>query len=390
MDPFTILSGVGSLFGGLGSLFSSSKGMSQEDLLKWQEQMLEKQFGYQSAEAEKNRLFQSEQAQIARNWNSIGSQLRRADDAGVNPYALVGSGNYGSASGASAPSGSMVGTPSMPEPAAATDRIQRSHAWNYMADSILKVSQSIKNVVDARKTGVDTEYVERSMNDLLAKVKSDANYSELLNNFQSIINKYADKKEQRTLDEIFWRTELMSSQYDVNVKEIDKMKAEIFKLVSEGNLNVWQRKQVERFLTKFFDAYQQSVIEKNRADARASDASAVASYAAAEQSTAIAANTQTLNELNKLKLSIDKASNQEQKDAAIKHYANAALQADIITNQMKVALDIAIKNKNWFEVQQILKIIETGVQTYSSLRGSVSSGGSSGQRSVSYTYLLPQ
>ena len=85
MDPFTIIAGAGSLLGGLGSLISSSKGMSQEDLLKWQEQMLEKQFGYQSMEAKKNRMFQAEQAEIARDWNSIASQLRRADNAGVNP-----------------------------------------------------------------------------------------------------------------------------------------------------------------------------------------------------------------------------------------------------------------------------------------------------------------
>ena len=83
-----ISSGIGSLFGGL----FGSKGPSQEDLMKWQEGMLDKQLNFQSEQAGLNRAFQADQASKSRQWNSIVQQLQRARDAGVNPLSLVASG----------------------------------------------------------------------------------------------------------------------------------------------------------------------------------------------------------------------------------------------------------------------------------------------------------
>ena len=75
-----VSSGVNKILGGLtGGLFGLD-GPSQEDLMKWQEGMLDKQLNFQADQAGLNRAFQADQASKSRQWNSIQQQLQRARD----------------------------------------------------------------------------------------------------------------------------------------------------------------------------------------------------------------------------------------------------------------------------------------------------------------------
>ena len=54
------------ILGGLKSLFGIGGGMSQKDIMKWQEEMIARQLTFQSEQARMNREFQSREAAIAR------------------------------------------------------------------------------------------------------------------------------------------------------------------------------------------------------------------------------------------------------------------------------------------------------------------------------------
>ena len=351
-DVASGVSSAGGIFNTLKGLFNS--GPTQQDLMKWQEQMLEKQFAFQSEQAQLNRDFQAEQVKQAQDWNSIVSQVKRAQQAGVNPYSLVASGSYGSASGSPTGSGSQVGGSVIPEPAPNT-RLQDAQQFSAIA-------AAMSNLAEAKQKGVNTNYLEKSMDDLIQRNKLQNNYQGLLIGFQSIINKYQDKRSQQELTEVLSRCELLSQQHDLAVHQIDVQKAQIFEMVSKAHLNQAEYRQINRFLETFFDSYYQSVIEKNKAQANAANTQAAAN-------TAYTNLTNVHKQLADLELSIQKASNEQQKTAAIAQYTQAADQAGILTEQMKVALELAIKNRDWYEVNQIISILTSSAEVYSNVRG---------------------
>lgn len=351
------VSAAGGIFNTLKSIFNP--GPSQSELMKWQEQMLDKQFNFQAEQAQLNRDFQAEQVRQAQDWNSIVSQVERAQKAGVNPYSLVASGSYGSAAGSPAASGSQVGGAVIPEPAPNT-ALQS-------AQSFSAVAAAMANLADAKQKGVNTNYLEQAMDDLLERNKLQNNYQGLLNGFQSIINKYQDKRSQQELTEVISRCELLSSQTDLSVHQVDVQKAEIFEMVSKAHLNQAEYNQINRFLNSFFDSYYKSVIDKNKAQANEANTQAAAN-------TAYTNLTNVHKQLADLELSIQKASNEQQKTAAIAQYTQAADQAGILTEQMKVALELAIKNKDWYEVNQIISILTSSAEVYSNLRGAGKKG----------------
>ena len=232
-----ISSGIGSLFG--------SRGPSQEDLMRWQEQQLGRQLNFQREEAEKNREFQSQEAATARQWNSIGAQLARADAAGVNPYALVSSGQYGSAAGAVAPSGSMPsGSGTIPQPAPNT-RLQEMEGFSMVASAL-------SSIAEAKKSGVETFQLEQSFQERLRKLSADADGQELLNSYQRILNKYADRRQSAEINEIWGNIDLMTSQEQLNYKTYDKVQKEIGYLAEKiGLTNLERRVLLEKiFMSK--------------------------------------------------------------------------------------------------------------------------------------------
>lgn len=355
-----ISSGIGSLFGGL---FDS--GPSQEDLMKWQENMLQKQFDFQSQEAQKNRDFQSQEAQTSREWNSINAQLQRARGAGVNPFALVGSGNYGSAAGSPTPSGSMAGAASVPQPAPNTS-LQRAQSFSAVADAMARLAE-------ARRTGVDTTYLERSLDDLVRKARADADNAELVNNYQKIVNKWQDKLSSKQYSKLNHEIDVLISTDWKNLKDLDEANARIDKLRAEFKLTSAQWEELRRFLDNWFDKERKSIIDLRTAQAGAAGAAAVRDVALAGQAGQMTENLKQQHELVSLDLAVRRASNKAEQTAAVNQFTEAAKQYGVITDQMEQALKKAARDNDWYVYDKIIQGISAVAGAYGNIAGGTGS-----------------
>lgn len=386
-DVASGFSSVGAIANGIsavGSLFGGSSSPSQEELMKWQEDMMRAQFAFNSIEAEKNRTFQADEAAKAREWNSIGSQLDRAVGAGVNPYYLVGSGSYGSAAGSPMGAGSQAPGATVPIPAPNT-RLQRSEEYNAVAAAFANITQGASNLANAKESGVNTTYMEKAMNDLLAKLKNEKDYQSLLNNFQSIVNQYEDERQRKQLTEITFKIENLISQGDVNIAMIDKIKAEIGKDVSQMNLNRAEYNQINRFLDGFFTSYWNSVVEKNKASAQADRASSVNSLAQAGKASAETELIHSQKVMVDLTNDLKKATNSAQKESLVNQYIQQGIQSGIMTDIMKEQLEKAMRDNDWATVEKILNSINSLTESFRNVGvgfGAVGGSLSSGQSTV--------
>lgn len=351
----------GLISSGLGSLFGQ-KGPSQEDLMKWQEKMLDKQLNYQRIEAEKNRSFQSSEARVARDWNAIGSQLARADAAGVNPYALVNNGSYGSAGAAVAPSGSMPsGSGTVPQPAPNTS-LQRAQSFSAVADAMARLAE-------ARRTGVDTTYMERSMNDLVRKAREDADNAELVNNYQRIVNNWQDRLSKKQYSKLNHEIDVLISTDWKNLKDLDEANARINKLNSEFKLTSAQWEELRRYLDVWFDKEKQSIIDLNVAKANQASQGALLNTALANKAGHESDYIDSMKKLNDLAYDYQSANNEQAKKTAAEALKQQAVQFGLVTEQMRTALETAIKNKDWFVYDKIMSGISAIAGAYGNVMG---------------------
>lgn len=357
-----ITSGIGSLFGGL----FGSKGPSQEDLMKWQEQMLDKQLNFQADQAGLNRSFQADQASKSRQWNSIQQQLQRARDAGVNPFSLVSSGQYGSAGSSPTPSGSMAsGSATIPQPAPNT-RLQEAQAFSATA-------AGLSSIADAKQKGVNTAYFEKGMADMLRKLKGDADGQELANQFQRIINKYQDKISSRTADKLFNEIILLAAQDFKTYQDIQESKARVVALLAKAGVDKQTLKQMEDFYENYAHKSWQADIDLKTAQAGAAGASAIRDVALAGQASQTTKNLEQQHELMGLDLNVRRASNKVEQEAAVRQYVEKAKQYGVITDQMEEALKKAARDNDWYVYDKIVQGISAVAGAYGNIAGGTGS-----------------
>ena len=364
----------GLISGGINKIFAGlfgSGGPSQEDLMKWQEKILDKQLNYQRLEAEKNRAFQSSEAKIARDWNAIGAQLARADAAGVNPYALVNNGSYGSAGGAVAPSGSMPSGTGTIYSVPPNTRLQESESFS-------AVAAGLASLADARQKGVDTSFAERSFNDRLRKLSNDADGQELLNNYQRILNKYADRRQSAEINQIWGNIDLMTSQEQLNYKTYDKVRKEIEYLAENIGLTTLERRQLSEYLDKYFDRRQEAELQKIQADTKKALEEAATQGAVRtnlRSQSRYYESSADLVDVNKkiadINYFIQSHTSGDELLARAAELKEQAKRAGIITKQMEVALDQAIKNKDWTNVRNLCRSLYEVSSSYAMFRSGV-------------------
>lgn len=356
-----ISSGIGSLFGGL----FGSKGPSQEDLMKWQEGMLDKQLNFQADQAGLNRSFQADQASKSRQWNSIQQQLQRARDAGVNPFSLVASGQYGSAGSSPTPSGSMAGGASVPQPAPNT-RLQQAEAFSATA-------AGLSALAEAKQKGVNTAYLERSLDDLVRKAREDADNAALVNNYQRIVNSWQDKLSRKQYSKLNHEIDVLISTDWKNLKDLDEANARIDKLRAEFKLTKAQWEELRRFLDDWFDKERQSIIDLRAAQAGAAGAAAVRDVALAGQAGQMTENLKQQHELVGLDLAVRRASNKAEQTAAVNKFTQAAKQYGVITEQMEQALKKAARDNDWYVYDKIIQGISAVAGAYGNIAGGTGS-----------------
>lgn len=356
-----ISSGIGSLFGGL----FGSKGPSQEDLMKWQEGMLDKQLNFQADQAGLNRAFQADQANKSRQWNSIQQQLQRARDAGVNPFSLVASGQYGSAGSSPTPSGSMAGGASVPQPAPNT-RLQQAEAFSATA-------AGLSALAEAKQKGVNTAYLERSLDDLVRKAREDADNAELVNNYQKIVNKWQDKLSRKQFSKLNHEIDVLISTDWKNLKDLDVANAQIDKLRAEFKLTSAQWDELRRYLDDWFEKERQSIIDLRAAQAGAAGAAALRDVALAGQAEQMTENLKQQHELQGLDLKVRQASNKAEQQAAVAQFTEKAKQYGVITEQMEEALKKASRDNDWYTYDKIIQGISAVAGAYGNIAGGTGS-----------------
>lgn len=360
-DVASSLTPIGGVVNAFKSLFGGS-GMSQKDLLRWQEQQLQKQFDFQSAEAQKNRDYQSEQAAISRDWNAIGSQLRRARAAGVNPYALVGSGSYGSAAGSPTPSGSMAGGASVPMPATPSERLQGLQGLSLVASAM-------DSIASARQRGVDTTLTERSLNQIVRGLTLDNQGKELANGVQSIVLKYQDRISRRQAEKLFNEIGLIAEQALTQDYSRRELLSRIALNLAQTDLSKSERTEIERYVNVWMDRIEQSKVDVAHSEVQKNLSASNMFNAQAYQSMTQGDLNKSVKRLQDLNYGVQSATAGDQILATAETYRQELERQGVLTEQMRVQLEQAIKNKNWTEVKNICQGFYQVAAGVSMLRG---------------------
>lgn len=255
----TLIPGAAPIAGALGGLFDSGTDMysnyhnmqlqfeHQKQLAAQQQeynvQNAQQQFEYNKYYQERQFQQQQQATREANEYNSPTQQMKRLGDAGINPFVALSNNLGSSGTQSSVPSGSggSAGLPSVGLPTVPLN------TYSY-ANSVANISSSLRNIADAKKAGVETKWLEDSMQDMLRNLKNEADQKNLQNLILKIQSSVEGKKQQ-----LFIKQTL----------------EQINKLVSETSLNK-AKTATETDLQHMYDAQMQkfwSEHEKNIKDA---------------------------------------------------------------------------------------------------------------------------
>lgn len=155
-----------------------ASGEQEADQRKWirgeNDHYMLQQYEYNSGLQEKAQAFAMREAEKARKWNSIGEQLKRAAESGINPLSLVGSG-LGSSQAMAGSSSSSVGLPSV------------SSAPNGIVD-LANLSQVLLNSAQGGKALKETSRYDDQIDALLQNYASDVSLKKAQTDAQVLAN----------------------------------------------------------------------------------------------------------------------------------------------------------------------------------------------------------
>lgn len=127
---------------------------------------------WQTVEAEKARQFSADQQQKAMDYNSPVYQVNEFSKAGINPVlAMSGGSGVGSVSGGSAaPSAS---------PVSGLSPVQGQPVGLHIPETVQSVGAFLKSIADAKKSGIETDYLEETFFDAVSKFHNEQTLSTL-------------------------------------------------------------------------------------------------------------------------------------------------------------------------------------------------------------------
>jgi hypothetical protein len=199
------------------------------DANKLQENMMYANMAWQQEQADR-------QWQRETEWNDIGSQMKRAAAAGVNPFVALGKGNVGNIAGQmSTPGASSAGiSPAVPNlTAPRAEMIQGK--WSRTAELINAMSNSVAALSSAGKSNVEAKRTQTLMTaelqSLLAdarKTNTDADMQEMQMAFELL---YGNERRSKELVNLAAQTEvairqasmLASQKEDVDVQKLCRL-----------------------------------------------------------------------------------------------------------------------------------------------------------------------
>lgn len=204
-----------------------------------------KDFSREQADTQWER--EKEMFNMENSYNNPVNVVGRLREAGINP-ALAMQGSLGSAMSSAASGGQpqMGATPSAPTMVAPQMQSPAPYYQNIatgVSDAMFKASQIAKNFAEAKKTGVDTERLEKSLQSYLDEQEATAKIQKL-NAY--LLEKYGEQKHSgevsklfKEIDNVTLSGDLLNAQYRLthlegNIKATeDKMLDEKYKRVKE-------------------------------------------------------------------------------------------------------------------------------------------------------------
>lgn len=403
----SLIQGVGSLVGGGASAAASIANNKAQ--IEAQQQSQENQNAWQSAENDKDRMwqqqfwlqqFQKEGEEWSRRfgqeneewsrrfdeqnaYNDPSAVVQRLKQAGINPAAamgqLTGSGGLAAAGGSSNPS---TTAPAMPSPGAA-------HSVAPMGlsnpNNVVNIGSVISSVADmlnastnAKRLGLDTKYQEATLDAVVEKLKADSSYQE---------------KAAALAD------------FDLKLKEAvgdSHIRAQISNLMAQAALFDHQGKnqQAQAELNKalkiltdtknkaILDALPELINNISRIG-NVYQSESFKNYALGHQAKEEAATTAALRDgrveglrlENRLKSFADEI-NESTKEERIGQIVEELHQSRILTSEMRTELDILRKKGDWVGVREFLgalgdaaSVVGKGASAYADVRNANTNAG---------------
>lgn len=147
--PLLIDFGIGALSKGVDSMFAGYRNNKQYQYALSQQN---NNFLLNERAADNAMIRQRELMWLESQYNSYGTKMQQAQEAGLNPFALFGQGQQVGVSGAAAPDGG-AGAPGSSPPVFPPS----------FSDSFGNLSVALKNLAEAKNLGLDTEFLEQTL-----------------------------------------------------------------------------------------------------------------------------------------------------------------------------------------------------------------------------------
>lgn len=375
----SVLSGIGSLLGGvssLGSLFGSDDTDYQRHESWWyQNKLQESNNAFQSSENAKARawqkdMFDYEFAKTA-DFNSYKNMVSRALEAGISPSTLFGNGSPALMGGMSAPATSHSASPSPSYGDIVNPVNRRVESSRMLADSFGSVASGLSALAQATKTGVETGHIGSLMSAQMKNQLSQAGFNDIQTSSQDF---------ELGLRKIFGK-QLYSSEVGRNFAQMTNSFAQAYLAAEEGNTqeSVRELNKAKRLyndaLRSCTDRQREQIELEMSWFPREMQAKIDNLRASAEESRAVAQNQLTQADLNRVQKSIAELTKVDVVEGVRLQTENLSKEGKILDSQVEAAraaaeqAKYAESHKEWiFWKDYITDIISTGISAVTSYK----------------------
>lgn len=166
--------------------------------------MLQRQLGHEQTMWERNNAY-----------NDPSAQRARFEAAGINPYIAM----QGQSGGVAATSADVPSVPTVPQASGMTSRgaaspipMQPVTPVNGILQGISTISGALDTLASAKKKGVETTQLEKTMKDTMRKLAADADSSEYIAIINQANSSVANEKAQKEMQELTEKIKLLREQ----------------------------------------------------------------------------------------------------------------------------------------------------------------------------------
>lgn len=276
---------LGSAFGLAGQNKSNKANIGmQREQNAWNAEQAKLQRDWQSAESSKSRDWQEEMWRKNNEYNTPQAQMQRMQQAGLNPWLMSGDAGVASTApqGAAASGGSSAQGVAPPY-----------QSGTQYAESFNMIASALSSLAQAKKTGVDTSFLERTLNDRVMSESLKRDLLEIQRDWSGRLNERQVAKLSAEIADAWDRMDLRNNEKLTEAERAEMIHQQRLEIMENIKIKGKQYEELSRYVDNYLDKWWKARIAKEKADANASNASANASNASAQES-------RSRTELNKL------------------------------------------------------------------------------------------